>query len=253
MSGSQVYPISGPLLRVKRALGERLGRRSRPLTAGQSQAPQQVAPEKSIKTLPADFAHLWDEKRLTHDMTTSRIATWVKVLGPYRHAVRSILEIGSWEGQSATFWLEFFPECHLTCLDHFQGSPKEHHGDTFADRLPGVEERFDLNVKPYGDRVEKVKSHSTPALHAMKIKQRKFDLIYVDGNHERDEVMLDSVLSWQCLKTNGIIIWDDYDMGGADADIPRSAIDMFIALQRDEIRMLHKTDEQVFALRAEKR
>jgi len=252
MSTGQALSIADRIDRVKRAL---LGRSEPPPVAKDQgpQPPHAVAKEQSPEPLPAEYMHLWDGKRLTHDMTRSRIGTWVKVLTPYRSAVHSILEIGSWEGQSATFWLDFFPDCRLTCLDHFQGSPKEHHGTEFASRLPGVEERFDLNMRPYANRVEKIKSHSTPGLNALKMQKRKFDLIYVDGNHERDEVMLDSILSWQCLSVGGIIIWDDYDMGGEDPDKPRSAIDMFIALQRDEITVLHKSSEQVFARRLERR
>jgi hypothetical protein len=41
------------------------------------------------------------------------------LFGDIRETTRSVLEIGSKEGRSAPFWLEFFASCHLTCVDLF--------------------------------------------------------------------------------------------------------------------------------------
>jgi predicted O-methyltransferase YrrM len=56
-----------------------------------------------------------------------------------------------------------------------------------------------------------------------------FDLIYVDGDHARDQVTIDSLLAWRCLHPGGIMIWDDNE-----AYLPDAAplISAFIAMQQ---------------------
>ena len=39
-----------------------------------------------------------------------------------------VIEIGSWEGRSALFFLNFFPRSRITCIDTFAGS-SEHQDD----------------------------------------------------------------------------------------------------------------------------
>lgn len=42
---------------------------------------------------------------------------------------------------------------------------------------------------------------------------KKYDFIYIDGCHESKEVLEDAVLSWELLKKDGIMIFDDYLWG----------------------------------------
>ena len=76
-----------------------------------------------------------------------------------------------------------------------------------------------------------------------------FDLIYIDGSHMRDDVLLDSVLAWRLLAPDGVCIWDDYEWGMSDrshAERPREAIDAFLDLHSAELRVLH-TGSQIIA------
>jgi predicted O-methyltransferase YrrM len=92
-------------------------------------------------------------------------------------------------------------------------------------------------VSPYGSRVEKIRRHSLPALHQLVMAGRLFDLIYVDGSHRRDDVIMDSLLAWRLLKEGGLLIWDDYlcDTHLPAAERPQQAIDTFLKLYADEI------------------
>jgi len=60
-----------------------------------------------------------------------------------------------------------------------------------------------------------------------------FDLIYVDGSHTSSDVLLDAVLSFQLLRENGLILFDDYlwaeSLSQADNPInfPRMGVDAF--------------------------
>src|SRR5262245_61267891 len=58
----------------------------------------------------------WDGAKITHTMADSRVENWQRVLAPFQGKVKTVLEIGSYEGQSAMFWLDFF-RCQLTCID----------------------------------------------------------------------------------------------------------------------------------------
>src|SRR5262245_39170357 len=188
-------------------------------------------------------------KTFTTDWTSAHFETWSEVLPFRKEAPLRILEIGSWEGRSAIFWLRFFPQSHLVCIDPFTGCADQEATGSAADE---IEERFDANLSSFGARVEKIKSRSTPALDILYATNRKFDLIYIDGHHIRDEIMLDSFMSWRLLAPNGVIVWDDYlyDAGHiAPAQRPKETIDAFLRLYAPELAALHM-GYQVIALKS---
>jgi hypothetical protein len=61
-----------------------------------------------------------------------------------------------------------------------------------------------------------------------------FDIIYIDGSHQGDDVLTDAVLAWGLLKEGGTLIFDDYvwEESWADEVAPRVAIDTFVTLFR---------------------
>jgi predicted O-methyltransferase YrrM len=122
----------------------------------------------------------------------------------------SILEIGSWEGRSAIFFLDFFAHSRLTSVDAFEGGSDHVRDSVYSQNLSGIERRFDLNLSNYGARCEKMKKRSLPALDKLAESGRLFDLIYIDGSHRRDDVLMDSIMSSRVLAHGGRIIWDDY-------------------------------------------
>jgi predicted O-methyltransferase YrrM len=150
------------------------------------------------------------------DYVTRKAKTWSSTLAPLRETATEVLEIGSLEGRSALFFLNYLQGAKLTCIDPFYAE--------------GLEATFDANVAPFGERVVKVKDFSFPALTKLRRKKRTFDVIYIDGLHEREAVLLDSVLSWPMLRQGGVLIWDDYiyGMDRAAADRAKEAIDGFL-------------------------
>ena len=93
----------------------------------------------------ADIAGWYDGKDFSCDWTTNRIPLWLDVLEDYRDRPVRVLEIGSWEGRSALFFLNYLRQCHLVCVDTFGGNIEHHQDDYFAALLPGIEARFDSN------------------------------------------------------------------------------------------------------------
>jgi predicted O-methyltransferase YrrM len=159
----------------------------------------------------------------TKDYVTKKLSTWIPLLEPIRDRPLSILEIGSLEGRSALFFLSYLKNAQITCIDPF-----------FKSREPN----FDKNLASYANRVNKIRDFSLPALIQLRQTDREFDLIYIDGCHERESVLVDSILSWGMLSLDGLLIWDDYGykQEAANWERPRSAIDGFLVAYAGEYR-----------------
>lgn len=184
------------------------------------------------------------DKDFSSDWTSGNFTTWRRMLSPWREAPLRILEIGSWEGRSAVFFLNFLPRSTIVCIDTFGGSAEEHYVyQRLAAQLPNVEARFDRNLAPFSARVEKIKGRSGEALARLSTANRRFDLAYIDAGHRRDDVMADSLAVWALLAPGGVVIWDDYEWGrGLPPDErPQPAIDDFLRDHAGQYRLLAKT------------
>ena len=182
----------------------------------------------------------WDPwfagKDFTVDWASRSFAVWAELLAPLKGAAPRILEIGSHEGRSAIFLLEFLPGSTIACIDTF---------------MLGSEKRFDANLRGYGKRVTKIAARSVSALEHLRAIGRPFDLIYVDGSHRRDDTLTDSLLAWPLLKPGGIMIWDDYgfEPDWPSADRPTDAIEAFLNLHAGDFVEIHR-DYQLAIRRA---
>ena len=183
--------------------------------------------------LPPHWPTWFADKSFTSDWASSNFPTWAVVLSEFRNQHVEVLEIGSWEGRSAIFFLEFLPLSHITCIDTFQGQPER--ASSTPSIVQFVEARFDANLSPYGNRMEKMKMRSDEALRSLTLARRAFDVVLIDGSHDRDDVALDTKLSWPMLRPQGVLIWDDYEgRSGEPADRrPKPAIDAFLAAHDD--------------------
>jgi predicted O-methyltransferase YrrM len=191
---------------------------------------------------------LWfNGKQFTTDWTSAHFAMWVRVLAPLRNEPLRILEIGSWEGRSAVFFLNFFSRSTIVCIDTFSGSAQEQAFKKLTQELRGAEARFDSNLAPFQDRVEKIKSESGPALARLAAQDRQFDLAYIDGSHLRDDVMADSLGVWRLLARGGIVIWDDYtwEINLPPEQRPQPAIDAFLDEHQGRYHLLAKTEQVI--------
>jgi hypothetical protein len=122
--------------------------------------------------------------QFSEDWMSDDTELWARVLAPVRgkpgiHA----LEVGSFEGRSALWFLENVltdPTSTLTCVDIWVGP---------------YEKTFDENIKAYGRprKVIKIKSRSDEALR--KLVPKSFDFIYIDGSHEAKDVLVDAVMA----------------------------------------------------------
>ena len=165
------------------------------------------------------------DKEFSSDWTSWHFANWMTILGARRQDPLRVLEIGSWEGRSALFFLNYLPQARLTCIDTFGGNLEHHRDAWFAALVPETERKFDANTAAFAARIEKRKGSSRDVLPELGIEQRQFDLAYVDGSHLAKDVYADAVLTWSLMAPEGIVILDDYEFGLKKAkwSVPSSA------------------------------
>ncbi|SKA84990.1 Methyltransferase domain-containing protein [Prosthecobacter debontii] len=164
----------------------------------------------------------------TQDWTTHHFSKWREVLGPFagREKLRG-LELGSFEGRSALFFLQEIathPTARLICMDHWRD--REIHG------------RFLHNILSAGvhDRCEVRKGDSHQMLRSIR---QRFDFIYIDADHRAEAVLTDAVLAWPILLPGGVLIFDDYEWEKAGQKPPKLGIDAFLQVFAGQFEVLH--------------
>lgn len=195
-------------------------------------------------------ARWYDGKSFMTDWTSWHFPNWMKLLAPFRDRPARMLEIGSWEGRSALFFLNYLPQVQLTCVDTFAGG-QEHQeaaarSPEDAETLRTVEARFDGNTRVFSGRIEKIKASSVDALVQLGLAGRRFDIAYIDGGHRAREVYADSALAWPLMARDALVIFDDYQWQEMPdpMDNPKPGIDAFLKSIEGQYRMVHN-DYQV--------
>ncbi|WP_232293779.1 class I SAM-dependent methyltransferase [Stigmatella aurantiaca] len=174
--------------------------------------------------------------RFSSDWMSKCEADWRNVLTPWVNRPElKALEIGSFEGRSAIWLLEnvlTHPESRIVCADLFDGP---------------YAKVFDENIAATGQahRVEKLVGPSGHVLRRLP-PEPVFDFIYVDGSHRPFDVLEDAVLSWRLLRPNGLMVFDDYGMAGAqlaafaNIDRPDIGIDAFLSAAAHQLEVVLK-------------
>ena len=157
----------------------------------------------------------------------------------------SYLEIGSWEGNSASYILKNFKTKKVFCVDVWDknnNSPKEDEINRF--------ESFLFNLKEFKERFSFFKGTSD---EFFKNNEQLFDVIYIDGWHEAPQVYKDINNSWDSLNVNGIIICDDYFYGDIKDDLadnlPANAINKFILEKENKLKVICVNNTQIFLMK----
>jgi len=191
----------------------------------------------------AEIAAWYEGKAFSSDWTSWHFHNWTRILKPLRGTAARIIEIGSWEGRSALFFMNYFSRSRLVCIDTFAGG-EEHQSNpaAFADDLPAVEKRFDANLAAFAARIEKIKAPSCVALPQLGIAGRRFDVAYIDGSHLAVDVYSDAVLVWPMIVSSGIVIFDDYEWEDnfGTARHPKLGIDRFLEAFAGQYRVIHR-------------
>jgi predicted O-methyltransferase YrrM len=200
---------------------------------------------KVVRSAPgfseAKAATWFEGKTFATDWTSWHFPNWAKLLTPYRGKRARVMEIGSWEGRSALFFLNYLPRAQVVCIDTFEGGQEHQAAADAEDFLPHLEQRFETNTAEFADRIEKIKAHSTDALAQLGIANRRFDVAYIDGSHRAVDVYSDAALTWPLMASGGLVIFDDYqwEMMPVPLDNPKPGVDAFLAAFAGQYRMVH--------------
>jgi hypothetical protein len=172
------------------------------------------------------------------------IPVWNRILYPYKNKPAiNYLEIGVNQGRSALWMLENIlthPTARLTGIDIFP------EGTDFKDR-------YLSNLKLSGAEHKATTIEGFSQVELRKLPRNTFDIIYIDGDHTARGVLADAVLSFQLLKTDGMLIFDDYrwyEDRLPEELRPRIAIDSFIASYRNVLEVVYR-GYQVFIKKRE--
>jgi predicted O-methyltransferase YrrM len=185
----------------------------------------------------------WEtDKTFSSDWAAANFFHWAELLHSLRNKPVRILEIGSWEGRSALFFLNYLPRSRITCIDTFGGSAEHHLDDHFSKLALKSEAQFDANLSQFTDRVEKIVGDSAKVLPELGVGGRRFDLAYVDGSHFAADVYRDALLTWSMVAPGGTVIFDDYEWGmmNSESERPKIGVDAFLVSVAGQFRELYR-------------
>ena len=186
------------------------------------------------------------EQKFEYDWFSFKSSNWKNYLSDYKDKENlNFLEIGSHEGRSCSWLLDNIlthETSRMHCVDIFYDDGYE---KKFGESL---KTRFFKNTKKYGEKIILHEEWSFYFLTKENIKKEKYDFIYVDGNHSAKCVIEDSVLSFRLLKSNGILIFDDYDWNKNNLPPekrPEIAIDAFLQIYKNLINVLYSGSQVI--------
>ena len=173
---------------------------------------------------------------------------------------QKVLEIGSFEGASASFLIgcnQWCEEMALFCVDTWEGGVEHQARDI---DMTSVEARFDHNIEQAqllaskSSTVTKCKGTADIELAKLLVDGHAgtFDFVYVDGSHQAPDVMLDALLAFKLCKVGGYIAFDDYlwaenlPQGRDPLRCPKMAIDAFTNIFFRKVHLLSAPLGQVY-------
>ena len=120
-----------------------------------------------------------------------------------------ILEIGSFEGLSSTFFIDKFLSksgSTLTAVDPFILYSGNDH-ISLLDHIQIKNFFFNISQSKFPEKVQYLGLTSD---HFFEINKNKYNFIYIDGMHTKEQIPKDIINSWDSLLVGGIIWMDDY-------------------------------------------
>jgi len=179
--------------------------------------------------------------------TKYRLAdNWFNVISVdfYKNNSMKYLEIGTFYGANIlsvanTYGLH--NDSKLYCIDPWEDYEEY---PEYKNQQSSIYSTFINNIENSGVKDKIIINRGFSNNEIPKFEDNFFDIIYIDGNHEPEYVLEDAVLSFRKLKTNGIMIFDDYGWGGPD--LTQKGIDSFLNGYHKRIKLLNIINSQVF-------
>jgi predicted O-methyltransferase YrrM len=162
----------------------------------------------------------------------------------------NILEIGSHEGKSTVWFIENMlthPNSTVTCVDPWIDNNQDNISVYSNDRSSSKSKNYEnfLHNISQTNQENKVDIKVGLSSDILRTLDKKFDLIYIDGNHTSKFVLEDSVLSFHLLKVGGYMVWDDYEWvnpfnAPTVNNSPKISVDSFINCYAPYLKIIFK-------------
>ena len=148
------------------------------------------------KKIKRDFnQYIKKELKLSFNWFGQNAQIWIHFFKKFNLEDKKInvLEIGTFEGQSASFFLKYLKKSKLIAVDSLN-------------KKTSFYKNFIKNKK----KLRNFKFYNLSSSDFFKKNNKnKFDIIYIDGAHAKNSVFNDAKNSFKILKKNGILIFDD--------------------------------------------
>jgi predicted O-methyltransferase YrrM len=148
----------------------------------------------------------------------------------------SFLQIGAFTGDASVWMLDNIlthESSTLTDVDTWLGSEEAAHKDIdFTD--------VKIEYLNKTNRPNRYWFNGKSVDFFSDLEGKKYDFIYIDGDHTASGVLDDAVMAWYALKPKGIMAFDDYtwEHEGGTHLTPRPSINFFISIKKDQLEIL---------------
>jgi len=167
---------------------------------------------------------------------------WDKHLLHFKSKDIDILEIGVFKGYAMEKFAKVFLETNKNAeyygIDTWEDKPM-YNDVNFKEIEKIAKEKRDKS--PVKDRIHFIHKEARIALPELLLKEKMFDIIFIDSSHTAKNVLFNATISLKLLKKNGVLIFDDYLWSRLEPNIftPKPAIDSILNLYADEIKVLY--------------
>lgn len=120
-----------------------------------------------------------------------------------------ILEIGCFEGLSTTYFIDNFlskSDSKITCIDPFLLYSENDH-ITILNHVQIRNFFFNISKSAFPEKVQYLGLTSD---QFFEVNKKKYNFIYLDGMHTKEQIPKDIINSWDSILIDGIIWMDDY-------------------------------------------
>ena len=195
--------------------------------------------KKKIKYEKRKHINYLKDKNISVDYFSQNSFNFLKVLSKLNENF-NYLEIGSFEGNSAMFVANRFPNAKISCVDNWQKTEEYDHEIDFLK----VENNFDKNISQFTN-IQKNKKDSDSFFNS---NTNYFQVIYIDCYHYGPQVYKDVKNSWKFLMLGGYLICDDYIWSiSKKLDLsPCFAINKFLRENKDCYKIILISNNQIF-------
>ena len=192
--------------------------------------------KSKYKILKKSFENFIETKNFSQKWFLNNFDVFHHYLPKDHNANFSYLEIGSYEGLSALNILYNFKNSKVTTIDLWDKS--NINSESINVNFREIEDKFNQNLKDY--EYTKIKSDSVTALREILKKNIFFDMIYIDGSHNGEDILCDAIESYKLLNIGGIIIFDDVVNANKNISIQSYiGFEKFCQIYKKKIKVLY--------------